>query len=931
MSVSVPATGPVSTAHLRAIFGITGPVYLSQLFKGGSYIASSVAGPNIPTSRSTMLMSYFRGASASARMEKVIFGFTGADQVWTVPEGVTSVTVKMWGAGGGGCSYAPSFPPGGGGGFVTGVLAVVPGAAYTIIVGGGGKNYGDAKHIIETEAPFEWLVMTAYDADRLEQELARPVRRTLPEHEPELDTDFVLPAPAGSAVQRLMFLLGEAARAGPVERARNRDQRELRAEHRRLLQDGVGLVPSADSTMERLSIFAQMGLARTSASTANDARWGTASTAIRVLPAAAPIVQKRRQTRLARARSCTSRRSKIAWSRPELGFAFDVREFSISTAIACAKKRAAAGGAPLRITGGWIIRSMHPRPCFSYHITLDTSARVTEDFVAALEPLSRPAPAPLLVQFERVALGIASGPCKYRDGPPSGTCLDVAAVCGGGGPGGLARALARALAPGSAEVRVFANHDYHTVVERGRAYPAYPMVPAPYSVAEGTFVFAALEELLLGSYPGSLSLIIEGFHLNALERGLSGPLGALAAALRARRHRRPAASCSLLFDALDALLADDEPAVTVQVSHPWNDDPSEPSRQTSGNVLTVLGRLLDRRPEQTASAHTDPDTVKTLQRYLGGQIRSAVAAWGARSSLVVGVTLEAIEFIVGALTLSTLRDTPGPRISKSLLVCIQKAANDLRLLTQEFVKGFARADISLSMVLSSQKTDGLTVHGLAEKVFDCARKAKADVPVPIIGQVCAAIAKSAIDFAAERTPCMFHDVRGPPAPGQPAPPPPPPCATPRKLYGAALIDTAVLKAADVAADFLVTSFNMPPDAAEQIRRCTRPAAVDAARAAACGALGGRSASFCSRSPPPPLAEIVRNALQCTAGRNIAVQIGRGIVDQLVQLASAQTRLSKEKMWRSRTRSSNSIETHFFRLSTTAARTEACEWRSLKYW
>ena len=70
------------------------------------------------------------------------FLYTGSDQTYTVPAGVTSITVKMWGAGGGGggpggWSYGYL---GGGGGYTTGTLAVTPEQVLTIMVGAGGIN-----------------------------------------------------------------------------------------------------------------------------------------------------------------------------------------------------------------------------------------------------------------------------------------------------------------------------------------------------------------------------------------------------------------------------------------------------------------------------------------------------------------------------------------------------------------------------------------------------------------------------------------------------------------------------------------------------------------------------------------------------------------------------------------------------------------------
>ncbi|MER2626619.1 MAG: glycine-rich protein, partial [Accumulibacter sp.] len=73
------------------------------------------------------------------------FSYTGADQTFTVPVGITSITIKVWGAGGGGgVLYSGSTKPGGGGGFSTGTLAVTPGQTYTVIVGAGGQTGGSS-------------------------------------------------------------------------------------------------------------------------------------------------------------------------------------------------------------------------------------------------------------------------------------------------------------------------------------------------------------------------------------------------------------------------------------------------------------------------------------------------------------------------------------------------------------------------------------------------------------------------------------------------------------------------------------------------------------------------------------------------------------------------------------------------------------------
>jgi len=73
------------------------------------------------------------------------FNYTGDNQTWTVPSGVTYAYVYLLGAGGGGSdSSHPTYKGGngGGGGYAEGEIAVTPGSRYTIIVGqaGGGVS-----------------------------------------------------------------------------------------------------------------------------------------------------------------------------------------------------------------------------------------------------------------------------------------------------------------------------------------------------------------------------------------------------------------------------------------------------------------------------------------------------------------------------------------------------------------------------------------------------------------------------------------------------------------------------------------------------------------------------------------------------------------------------------------------------------------------
>jgi len=69
--------------------------------------------------------------STQAQTFTQTFSYTGSYQSFVVPSNVITLTVKLWGAGGGGA--------GGSGAFVTGDLAVTPGSTLTLLVGEGGS------------------------------------------------------------------------------------------------------------------------------------------------------------------------------------------------------------------------------------------------------------------------------------------------------------------------------------------------------------------------------------------------------------------------------------------------------------------------------------------------------------------------------------------------------------------------------------------------------------------------------------------------------------------------------------------------------------------------------------------------------------------------------------------------------------------------
>lgn len=71
--------------------------------------------------------------------EQVVFTTPGTNS-WTVPAGVTSLTVETWGGGGGGKGGTYGLPGGGAGGgaYSKKIVAVTPGVSYNAVVGSGG-------------------------------------------------------------------------------------------------------------------------------------------------------------------------------------------------------------------------------------------------------------------------------------------------------------------------------------------------------------------------------------------------------------------------------------------------------------------------------------------------------------------------------------------------------------------------------------------------------------------------------------------------------------------------------------------------------------------------------------------------------------------------------------------------------------------------
>jgi len=83
---------------------------------------------------------------AQAQTITMLFNFTGGDQFFVVPVGVTSLNIEMWGAGGAGGDSASYGRSGGGGAYLKGKLTVTSGSTLTLIVGEAGTFAGGFKY-----------------------------------------------------------------------------------------------------------------------------------------------------------------------------------------------------------------------------------------------------------------------------------------------------------------------------------------------------------------------------------------------------------------------------------------------------------------------------------------------------------------------------------------------------------------------------------------------------------------------------------------------------------------------------------------------------------------------------------------------------------------------------------------------------------------
>lgn len=96
----------------------------------------------LTSSNATGLSASNATSSGVRNLTIAAFSYTGGNQTWTSPAGLTSINIYMWGGGGGGGFEGTSACYGGAGAYLQGTLTVTASTAYTIIVGGGG-GYND--------------------------------------------------------------------------------------------------------------------------------------------------------------------------------------------------------------------------------------------------------------------------------------------------------------------------------------------------------------------------------------------------------------------------------------------------------------------------------------------------------------------------------------------------------------------------------------------------------------------------------------------------------------------------------------------------------------------------------------------------------------------------------------------------------------------
>ena len=124
--MALPSTGAISLNAVNVELGLSGTTTISMNQASVRTLFGVASGQ--------ISMSDGYGKSNYGNVDT--FSTTLSTVNWTVPTGVISIWVKMWGAGGHGGGGGVS--AGGGGGFISGYMAVTPGSTVKIMTGVGG-------------------------------------------------------------------------------------------------------------------------------------------------------------------------------------------------------------------------------------------------------------------------------------------------------------------------------------------------------------------------------------------------------------------------------------------------------------------------------------------------------------------------------------------------------------------------------------------------------------------------------------------------------------------------------------------------------------------------------------------------------------------------------------------------------------------------
>lgn len=140
--MALPSTGAISMNNVNQELGRASP-YNQTVALNDSVVRTLFAKT---TAGSAIAMSDGYGKTYATYTNAVTFTYIGYGTSWTVPSGVTSIKVRMWG-GGGGTGMAPNgytVTSGGGGGFMEGIISVTPGQSiYLYVADAGYQNVDD--------------------------------------------------------------------------------------------------------------------------------------------------------------------------------------------------------------------------------------------------------------------------------------------------------------------------------------------------------------------------------------------------------------------------------------------------------------------------------------------------------------------------------------------------------------------------------------------------------------------------------------------------------------------------------------------------------------------------------------------------------------------------------------------------------------------